>query len=134
MEQCADLFKIFPTLPERLAADPSMYPRIRCFILVKDKNDPTRIEGVRVHSWDIPNLRDLYVGMGKDCSHAVSTLVVPFLLNEMNTMREPQQVGQRNLAFEYRGFALAFTEMAENGDRERFRRCVEGLLRDEGDA
>ena len=92
VKPCADIIKAFPKLAERLATGPpELRPRLRCIVFVKDKDDPTRTERVRVHSRCVPNLRELRDTINKNYSRrAASKLAIPLLLNEINVMKEPR--------------------------------------------
>jgi len=95
----ADVIKIFPQL-DSVVPNPtgglSDWPRLRCVILVKDRNDPTQMERARIHSCLAPNLREVFCALDKNYSQAIAKLAIPFLICEINGLKNPEET-VRNL-------------------------------------
>ena len=69
----------------------SEWPRLRCLVFIKDKNDPTQMERARVHSWCVANLREVYSDLDKDYSRAAAKQAIPLLVREINELGEPEE-------------------------------------------
>ena len=99
VKPCADVIKTFPLIAEGLKTDsPGRWPRIRCVISSRDKNRPARRDFVRICSWYNQNLREVYYGLDKRHSAAAATLAIPFLLDCVNNLKEPQLAEQEFVA------------------------------------
>ena len=133
IKPCADIIKHFPKLAERLAiSPPGLRPRLRCVVFVKDKDDPTRMERVRVHSQCVPDLRGLRDSIDKDYSRRAATkLAIPILLSEINLLGDPQEAERRLRSMvKEQGLTRKVIEMAENAsDASVLLRGVGQILR-----
>ena len=90
VKPCADVIKSFPVAAEDLTTNsPGQWPRVHCVISSKYQNSPTQREHIRVYSLYIPYLRELYYGLDKRHSNAAAVLAIPFLLDNINTLKEP---------------------------------------------
>jgi len=84
-----------PGIKDMVTNPPNLkWPRLRCLLIFRGEN-PTEIPEVRVLPWSMPDFRRLCYDTDKDRSHAASKLALPHLLTEINTVKEPQEAGQR---------------------------------------
>ena len=65
------------------------WPRLHCFIFVKDKDYPKNLGRVRLHSWCTPSLREVYSQLDKNYSRAVAKQAIPLLVSEINGWKDP---------------------------------------------
>ena len=95
-----EIAKLAPRL-ERETIDPppelSGLPRLRCIFFVEDKDDPTKTERARVHSWCVPDLPWVHSHLEKDYSRAIAKQAIPLLVSDINGLKKP---GEVNLKFQ----------------------------------
>ena len=92
----------------------SEWPRLQCIIFFKDKDDPTLTERARVHSWFMPNLREVYSNLDKDHSRAAAKQAIPILVYEINKLKKPEEaVNVFHLMIENPVAVRPFLEMLE---------------------
>ena len=132
VEPCADVIKTFPVTAEGLTANsPGEWPRVRCVVSSRGKNCPTQRDYVRVYSWYIPYLRELYYNLDKRHSHAAAMLAIPLLLNNVNTLKEPRlaERGFRAMVGDP-DTVRALLELAGNVTEESLRQFLEQTFRE----
>jgi len=94
----------------------SEWPRLHCIIFFKDKDDPSRMERARVHSWCMPNLREVYSDLDKNHSRAVAEQVTLFLVKKINGLEKPEDVASvLHLMVESPGVIRPFMDILEMG-------------------
>ena len=67
------------------------WPRLRCLVIIQDRDDPTQRERARVHSWCTPNLREVYSNLDKGYSASAAKQAVPLLVSEINGLKKPEE-------------------------------------------
>ena len=67
------------------------WPRLCCIVFVKEEDDPTKTERVRVHSWRAPHFRDVYCHLDKGYSRTVAEQAIPLLVSEINGLKDPRE-------------------------------------------
>ena len=114
-----DIIKLVPELEGAVTsrAGLSEWPRLHCIIFFKDKDDPSRMERARVHSWCMPNLREVYSKLDKNHSRAVAEQAILLLVKEINRLQNPEDVARvLHLMVESPGVIRPFMDMLEMDD------------------
>ena len=140
----ADVIKHSLQLERAITSPPDKcwaeWPHSYCIIRVKDKDNPTTIERIRVHARYAPNCRDVYFRLDKGFSRASAELAIPFLVNAINRSSEPGEavrkfqllVGDLDAAQpSVTVFDMGNTD--EGGDGKLLRQCLEQLLDGSGE-
>ena len=109
-------------------------PRIRCIFYVQERNDPTRPERVRVHSWCLTDLQLMCRLLEKDYSRAIAKQVIPLLVTDINGFKKPQGtkrklqllIGLCDIVRSF--FNVSSTGVFDEVDEELFQQRLELLL------
>ena len=92
------MIKLVPQLERAVTGPPSgliEWPRLCCIVFVKEEDDPTETERVRVHSWRAPNLRDVCYNLDKNYSRTVAKQAIPLFVSEINGLNEPGEAARK---------------------------------------
>jgi len=135
LEPYAEIVRLSPQVESMMANDPpselSGMPRLRCLFFVEDKDDPTKMERVRVHSWSVADLR-IYsrLGLEKDYSRAIATQALPLLVNDINGLKKPEEVDLKFQMMAAVPDIVRHCLIAGDHDGELFRQRIEQLIRE----
>ena len=117
----------------------SEWPRLHCFVFVKDRCDPTQMERGRIHSCCIPNLKELRSHWSKDYSREVSKQAIPLLLGEINGLKNPEVAARRfRLMTDRPDVVQICLDMLKTGflhgsDEELFQEWIERLVNEDSE-
>ena len=87
------MVRIAPKLESEAIPPPSEFagrPRIRCIFYVQEKDDPTKPERVRVHSWCMTDLQWFCSCLEKGYSGAIAKQAIPLLVGDINGFKKPE--------------------------------------------
>jgi len=96
IQETATVLATIPAI-EDLSVTPQdgEWARFRCFFFFKEQRGSTEPNLVEVMTWNLPNPRELWYGLGKEYSRAVAMRAIPQLLREINDVGKPQQAEQK---------------------------------------
>ena len=104
--------------------------RLRCIFLVQDKDG--KAERVRLTSWSVTDLQELYSLLEKDYSREVAKRAIPLLVSDINGLKKSEEVRRKFLLMARRPDAvrsvLDVSSVAGDDDGELFRQGIEQLL------